>query len=188
MRFYELLESRNITSYALAKTTGIPYTTINDLLHYRTLPKNISLEHALKIAKVLDVSLEELAAIEGAPMTEFDFFRTNLLNDINMLGPVRWINKTIKNKVIDFYYKNGGVAHALFMLATLDYLSRKNHLSFYQKRYNDLRKMKLDKVLFTGMNLLTFSSVEEAERLLAVKIAPEYRRFNIIETDITSLY
>ena len=188
MRFFELLESKKITGYSLAKLTGIPYTTINDLINYRTLPKNISLDHALRIAKVLDVGVEELSKIEGAPMTNFTFFRSNLLNDIRMMGPNKWINKTIKNKVIDFYYKNGGIEHALFMLGCLDYLSRKAHLSTYKKRYNDLRKMKLDKVLFTGASILSFNSIEEAEKLLAIKIEPEFKRANIIELDVVTIY
>lgn len=188
MRFFELLKDKNITGYSLAKLTGIPYTTINDLINYRTLPKNISLDHALRIARVLDISVEELNDIEGAPMTNFDFFRTNLLNDINLMGPNKWISKVVKNKVIDFYYKNGGLPHALFTLAMLDYLSRKKHLSTYQKRYNDLRKIKLDQVLFTGVSIISFNSIEEAERLLAIKIEPEFRRHNIVELDVTTLF
>lgn len=188
MTFEALLKEKGITGYALAKLSGIPYTTINDLIHSRSLPKNISLDHALRIARVLEIDVVTLNEIEKAPLTNFKFFRTNLLNDIHIIGVKRWINRTIKNKTVDFYYKNGGIAHALFMLATLDYLSRRNHMPIYTKRYNDLRKLSLDKTLFTGGTLLSFSDIKHAETLLGIKIEPEYSRHNIVEIDIVNMF
>ena len=187
MRFFELLEAKHMSAYSLSKLTDIPYTTINDLIHYRTKPENISLGHAIKICKVLEIEIEDFINLEGAPMTKFDFFRNLVINDLRIMGANRFISKTIKNKDIDFYYKNGGTAHALFLLATIDYLARVNHLLKYVKRYNALRKMKVDKTLFTSNFLLSFNSIEEAESLLAIKVEPEYKRHNIVEVEIPNL-
>ena len=97
MRFFELLEAHQMSAYKLAKMTGIPYTTIFDLVHYRTLPKNISLDHALKIADALDIDVKELVKIDGAPMTKFDFFRSQLIMNIKSYGPNKFVNRVVKN-------------------------------------------------------------------------------------------
>lgn len=187
MRFFEILDAKKMSAYSLSKLTNIPYTTINDLIHYRSKPENISLGNALKICEVLEIDIKEFINLEGAPMTKFDFFRNLVINDLRLMGPNKFISKTIKNKDIDFYYKNGGIAHALFLLATIDYLARSNHLLKYVKRYNGLRKMKLEKTIFTSNILLTFRSIEEAESLLAIKVEPEYKRHNIVEVEIPNL-
>lgn len=188
MRFFELLEAHQMSAYKLAKMTGIPYTTIFDLVHYRTLPKNISLDHALKIADALDIDVKELVKIEGAPMTNFEFFRSQLIMNIKSYGPNKFVNRVVKNKEVDFYYKNGGIEHALFLLGVIDYLSRKYHLSINRKRYNDLRKLHLKKPLFCSNDIISFSSLEEAESVLGIKIEEEFRRFNIVETEISALF
>ena len=184
MRLFELLDKRGLSAYKLSKMTGIPYTTINDLLRFKTSPSNITLGHALKLSEALDITVEQFAKLEGAPLTDFEFFRSNLLQDIRILGPMRFVTKALKEKTVDFYFKNGGTVHALYLLGLIDYEIRIHRLPIKQKRYNDLRKMQLDEPFFTSSSLIRFSSVDEAEQALGVKVAPEFRRNNIIEVDI----
>ena len=47
-----------ISSEQIAKLTGIPYSTVGRI-RYNSV-KNIKLEHIVKIAKVLDIDLNEL--------------------------------------------------------------------------------------------------------------------------------
>ena len=62
-------------------------------------------------------------------------------------------NKIISEKLIDYYYKNNGKEYAYYLLALIDYLSNKYKIPKYEKRYNNLRKQKLNKpFLICGLN------------------------------------
>ncbi|MCF0185985.1 MAG: helix-turn-helix transcriptional regulator [Bacteroidaceae bacterium] len=49
-----------MTKYKLAQCSNIPYTTLNDLCNGKTSLSKCSAETVYKIAKVLNISMEEL--------------------------------------------------------------------------------------------------------------------------------
>lgn len=187
MTFKELLEYKNITGYALSKGTGIAYTTINDLINGRTVIQNISLNHALIISKYLNVDIYKLARLESQSFVEFRYFRNNQLIELIKKGVQGYIDQVIRNKEIDYYYKNKGYKYAYYLLALIDYLCRINNLPIYNVRYNDLRKNKLNKPFFPGSNLVKFDTIEQAEKELHIKVIPEFGKYNIIEEDINNV-
>lgn len=184
MTFKELLQEKKVTGYALAKNTGIPYTTINDLINGRTVVQNISLKYALLIADYLRIGVRSLNRLTSASPIEFRYFRSNLLHKLKSDGALSIIDDVIRSKMIDFYYKNNSKEYAFYLLALIDYLSRINNIPLYSKRYNDLRKEELDKPFFVGSNLIRFDTIEEAEKNLNIEVIPEFRNFNIIEEDV----
>ena len=184
MTFKELLESKHITGYKLAKDTDIPYMTISDLLNCKTSMKNVSLKHAIALSDYLNVDIRFLVALESAPLIEFRYFRNNTLNDLKRSGYDSFIKNIYRIKIIDYYYKNSGLDRALYLLALIDYLSRINNKDINKSRYNALRKLKLDKPLFVGGDSLSFKSVEQAEKELDIVIIPEFKKHNIIEENV----
>ena len=184
MNFKELLIDKKITGYALSKNTGIPYTTISDLINGKTVIQNVSLKHALAIADCLNIDILELSKIETVPFVEFRYFRNNVLHDLKRLGFKDFIYKIIKEKQIDYYYKNNGKEYAYYLLALMDYLCNKNDFPKYEKRYNGFRKEHLDSPFFVGSNIIQFSSIDEAEKELKIQTIPEFRKYNIIEGDV----
>ena len=56
------LNEKEITMYQLSKNTDIPEATINNIKHKRI--KSISFHAAYKIAKALEINLEELVPDE----------------------------------------------------------------------------------------------------------------------------
>ena len=56
------LKQKKISMYQLSKMTGIPEATINNIKHKRI--KSISFHVAYKIAKALEIDLEELVPDE----------------------------------------------------------------------------------------------------------------------------
>ena len=56
--FKKRQEETGISCERIAKLTGIPYSTVGRI-RYNSV-KNIKLEHIIKIAKVLDIDLNEL--------------------------------------------------------------------------------------------------------------------------------
>ena len=184
MTFKELLKEKQITGYALSKNTGIPYTTINDLINGKTIIQNISLKHALLIADYLKVKIEDLAILDKDVLIDFLYFRNNTLHELKRKGYIEFIRSVVARKDIDYYYKNNGKKYAYYLLALIDYLSKINGAKVYQKRYNDYRKEKLEKPFFVGSDLITYKTVEEAEKDLGIKVIPEFKKFNIIEEDV----
>ena len=184
MTFKQLLENKKITSYRLAKETGIPYATISDIVNSKTNVKNISLKHALAIADYLQIDIRFLASLEGPSFVDFRYFRNNLLHDLKRNKPKAFVKRVYASKEIDYYFKNKGVDRALYLLALVDYLSRINKIRPNCNRYNDLRKIKLEKPLFVGGNSVSFATIDDAEKKLGLIIIPEFKRHNIIEGDV----
>lgn len=58
--FKKLLEDRGITGYRLSKDTGIPYSTISDLMLGNTLIEKTNSATLYKLAKYLEMSMEDL--------------------------------------------------------------------------------------------------------------------------------
>lgn len=184
MTFKQLINSKNISSYKLAKDTKIPYMTISDLLNCKTNIKNISLKHALVLADYLGINIRSLASLESAPLVGFRYFRNNTLSDLKRRGHESFINYIFSSKAIDYYYKNDGLDRALYLLALVDYLYRIDDKPINTTRYNKLRKLKLEKPLFVGGDSISFNTIEEAEKELGFKAINEFKKYNIIEEDV----
>lgn len=60
MLFKELLESKKMSAYKLMSLSGVPKTTIMSLTRGDRLFKNITVDNAIKIAKALDMSVEDI--------------------------------------------------------------------------------------------------------------------------------
>ena len=59
----EYLKSRNIPIKSLSIDTGIPYSTINDLVNGKTSVERIRFGYAIRIADVLNISLDDFARL-----------------------------------------------------------------------------------------------------------------------------
>lgn len=184
MNFKELLSYKKINGYLLSKNTGIPYMTIYDLINGKTSIQNITLKNAIKIANYLNMNVEDLAKIDNPKFIEFRYFRNNVLHGLKNIGPEAFVDKIIHTKEIDFYYKNEGKAYAYYLLALLDYLCRNNNYPKYEKRYNKIRREKLDSPLFVGSAIIKFDKIEDAEKEFNINVIPEFKKYNIIEGDI----
>ena len=184
MNFKDLLEKKNVSGYALAKSTGIPYTTINDLINGRTIIQNVSLKHALAISDFLNIDIRKLNNLGPAEQIDFRYFRNNLLGALKREKANEFVKKIISKKEIDYYYKNNAKEYAYYLLALIDYLCRISNKPVYNARYNELRKERLKRPFFVGSKLFKFDSIEEAENKLKITVIPEFKKFNIIEEDV----
>ncbi len=55
-----ILEQKGITKYRLAKQSGVPHTTLNDICNKKTSIWQCSAETLYRISQALDVSMESL--------------------------------------------------------------------------------------------------------------------------------
>lgn len=78
----ELMKNRNLSKYKLAQKSGVPYSTLSDILSGKTRIEKCSAETIYRLAKELDVSMEELIApcLERRP--DFAIFKSNVCHQL----------------------------------------------------------------------------------------------------------
>lgn len=193
MKLKELIKKEHISIYALAKKSNISYSTLSDMVNGKTLLHKCSCDKVFRLAKALNVTMESL--IESSirdeimslhkELSEYDVFRGNIAYMIKSQGDLNFIADVLKNKRIDSYYKHQNFTKALYLLATVDYLSRENNIPLCTA-YDNLRKIKFPSpVIPLSLQILSSlpsgkNSLEEARQ----NAIPEFLRHNIIEGNI----
>lgn len=188
MTINELMENRNISQYRLSKDSSIAYTTINDICSGKAQLEKCSAETIYRISKVLGVSMEQLIEPCLEKRNDFELFKSNTCHRLKALGDIEFVIELLEQDNIRKYYKKKWYPESLYLLAMLDYISKKNGIPVCTK-YDDMREMKLKTVLFPA-SVLIAAKVSKNEKIKqqAVKEAiPEFRRFNIIESEIRNV-
>lgn len=192
MNIAELIEKNNTTVYALSKKSGIPRTTIFDLCSGKTNIGNASFYTICKLAKALNVSVEEFAKeydmVDKNMYDPFELFKSNTCHYVKKLGDLKFIEKVLVEKWIDNYLKEKKYSECLYILAMTDYLSRINKIPLCTK-YDKLRKMKLKEAYYPqGVVLLDNIENTDKNKKKALKDAiPEFLSHNIIESEIRNV-
>ena len=188
MTVNEIITKNNISKYRLAKNSDIPYMTINDICNGKTNLAECSAKTIYKIAKTLGVSMEELIEPYMQPRISFDLFKSNVCHRVKELGDIDFLAQTIESRDILFYYERRWYPECLYLLAMVDYLSRENNIPLC-KEFSEIRRMKLNEMIYPASVLSAYEvskdeSVKEQAMVLSI---PEFRRFNIIESEIRNV-
>ena len=177
MSIKELLEKKNMTKYRLSKESGVPHTTINDIFSGKAKIEKCSAETLYKLSKVFGVSMEVLIEDRmketepGEYRSSFETFKSNICHLVHDIGDIDFIIGTLESDKIRKYYNMKWYPESLYLLAMVDYLCRENDLPICSD-YNDLRAA-------------TKSEQWKADSLHAA--IPEFRRFNIVESEVRNV-
>ncbi len=186
MLINRLFEGKGITKYRLAKDSGVPLTTVNDILSGKSDLEKCAAGTIYRIAKVLGVSVEEiLESVNIDFRTDFPEFKRHLREMLKRWGDIAFIENMLESDKVRVLFEREMMTEALYLLGMLDYLARENNLPPIAE-YDDIRKNKLPKALFPGV-LLVMSGINHNDRILrkAEQAAiPELLRFRIIEPDV----
>lgn len=116
---------------------------------------------------------------------EFDLFKSNICHRLKEIGDIEFLINALESGIIRQYYDKQWYPEALYLLATLDYVSRVNEVELCAD-YDDLRSQKLKETIYpssiiaqaliTGDETIKDKAIEES--------IPEFIRFNIVERDI----
>lgn len=179
---YYLIEKK-ISAYRLAKDTNIPYTTIFDILHHKCDLLDCSCRTVMKIAKVLNIKIEDLLKEED--FMDFDLFKSQICHNIKRMGEKNFIIDAYKNKEISYFYKKKRYQESFYLLAMIDYLSKKNKYPI-SSEYNEIRKHKLEKTVYPKSVLALYAALNDKKVLEEAKknSIPEFIKYNIVESDI----
>lgn len=187
MSLNDLLAEKKMSKYRLWKQSGVPQATISDICTGKTRIEKCSAETVYRIAKALDIPMEQLVAPAIQPLhrPDFELFKSNTCHRLKELGDVPFIIQLLKSDEIRRRYRQKQYPEALYLLGLLDYLSRLNHVPLCTN-YQDIRGAKLRSPLYpSGVVLLCKALNSEApkEELLRRAI-PEFLQFNIVESEV----
>lgn len=179
------LEEKNMSAYRLSELSGIPYTTLNELLRGKTKISNCTADTLYRLSKTLQVPMEELLLDSPEYRCSFETFKSNVCHLVKDQGDLSFIIETLESKDIRRYWNRRWYQEAFYLLAMVDYLSRINEIPLCTD-YNDIRACSLKEPLYPGDVSLTAKLSDELNQksLCMSEAIPEFRRFNIMECEV----
>ena len=120
--------------------------------------------------------------------SSFENFKSTICHRVKEMGDLDFILNTLESGEIISYYKRKWYPESLYLLAMLDYLSRENDIPLCED-YDALRRCRLERPVFpAGTLALSAASGNDAALKEAEEAAiPEFKRFNIIESEIRNV-
>ena len=184
-----ILKQKNISMYQCAKLSGIPYTTLSELIRGKTRIEKCSAETIYRLSRVLGVSMEDIISDSIENRVDFEIFKSNICHMLKDNDEIDFIISNLQNDDIRRYWNKKWYAEAFYLLAMVDYLSRINEIPLCT-RYADIRSQSLKAPLYPRDVLLASKlhqslDIREQSKREAI---PEFLRFNIIESEIGNVY
>ena len=188
MTIQDSMKQKKMSIYRLAKKSGVPYATVNDICNGKAQLEKCSAETIYRLAHALNVSMEELLAPCFLKRSSFENFKSTVCHRVKELGDIDFIADTLESQDIRTYYDRKWYPESLYLLAMLDYISRENDIPLCDE-YDDLRRCKLEKPIYpAGIRALSAAAKNEsAMDRAAVTAIPEFKRFNIIENEVRNV-
>nr|MBQ6241948.1 helix-turn-helix domain-containing protein [Lachnospiraceae bacterium] len=179
------MRQNQMSMYRLAKASEVPYATLNDICNGRTRLEKCSVETVYRLARSLNVSMEDLIAPYLLKRPNFENFKSTVCHRVKSLGDIAFILDTLERQDIRTYYDRKWYPESLYLLAMLDYLSRENDVPLCDE-YDDLRLCKLEKPVYpAGIRAVCVVSKDDTAMKQAAETAiPEFARFNIMENEV----
>ena len=184
-----LLKERNMSIYQCSKLSEIPYTTLSELVRGKTNIGKCSVEVVYRLAKALNVTVEELIRDTVEIRLDFETFKSNVCHTVKDSDEIDFIITTLKTDDIRRYWEKKWYPEAFYVLATVDYLCRINEIPLCTK-YSDIRSQSLKKPLY-ARDVVMADKLHPSLHIKARckrEAIPEFLRFNIVESEIENVY
>ncbi len=168
----DLLIRKNINIRQLSIMSGVGYNYVYKLVKQKSDIGSCGINTAKKLATALDLTLDEFyLEVEES----FLHFRSLLHHKIKEDDDIA-ILYILNNDLITSNIQLGNYTKALYALATLDYLCKKNEYELVSD-YDKYRKLSLKHSFFPT---LLAKDTSDAQR----NYIPEFLQYNIYEEDI----
>ena len=184
----EILQEKNMSMYKLAKLSGVPYATVNDICSGKRDIAKCEAGTVYNIAQVLGISVDDLLAATIVRRSSFENFKSTICHRLKDLGDREFIIDVLENRRIDELYKRRWYPETFYLLAMLDYISNENDVPLCAE-YDELRNMRLAELLYPVDVLLSSSVLSSDEPMKAAlkNAIPEFLKYNIIEGEIRNV-
>jgi len=182
------LKEKTMTIYRLAKTSRVPYATLNDICNGKVRLEKCSAETIYRIARALDIPMEELLEPCFWERSSFENFKSTVCHRVKESGDIAFLLNTLESDEIRTYYERKWYPECLYLLAMVDYLSRENRIPV-DAEYDDLRALRLEKPVYpAGIRAIAAAANSDIPLKEAEKEAiPEFSRFNIMESEVRNV-
>jgi len=189
MNINDFLEQKKITKYKLSKISGVPFTTISEITTGKSKIKNCTGETLYRLAKALDVTIDDLLADSMEYRQSFDAFKSNVCHMVKDMGDIDFIIDTLESDKIRKLYQRKWYPESLYLLAMVDYLSRENDLPVCNE-YGDIRAARLHEPIYPSsvIAMSAFSHSDQPKQHSYAQAIPEFIRFNIVESEVRNVY
>lgn len=194
MRLNGLLRERQLSVYQCAKESNVPYTTLLDIVIGKTKIEKCTAETLYKLAKTLNLSMEELLIEffreneKTSDSRDFEIYKSNICHLVKDKGDIDFIIDVLKKNQIRIYWERKWYPESFYLLAMVDYLSRENDFPLCNG-YEDIRNCTLSEPLYPRDVILAaklYTSLDVKEQCLKEAI-PEFMKYNIIESEIRNV-
>jgi len=185
MSLVTLLKEKNLSQYQLAKLAHVSKSTVSELCSNTLSIDKCNAGTIYRIAKVLQVSMEDLLEPYCEYRCSFELFKSQTCHRLKEMGDLHFLMQILSKDEISFYAKREWYPESLYLLAMVDYVSKINHIDLCTK-YDYLRSAKLPELLYPS-GVLSICAIEKSDR--AKKEAynnsiSEFLRHNIVEVEI----
>ncbi len=170
MDFEKELKKRNTNIRACSIRSGIPYATLYPIIKGQVDIGTCSYYTVARLARYLGFRPDEIVYEKE----DFQTFRNDLHHRIKE-NELKCILAIIESDDVAVYLRHEDYLKALYLVATVDYVSRKNDIPPCDK-YDSVRNMRLEQPYYVGDASLFGTGEQEC--------IEEFRRFNIYEGDL----
>ena len=188
MTIKSALKDKKISIYRLAKMSGIPYSTVNDICNNKVRLEKCSAETVYHLSQALQIPMEKLLSAYCEPRSSFENFKSSICHRVKEMGDINFIIDVIENDEVRMYYNRAWFPECLYLLAMIDYLSRENDIPI-DNEYDDIRQYKLEKLIYPS-SLWALAETCKDDTILNKayqESIPEFKRFNIIENEVRNV-
>ncbi|SDA63014.1 Cro/C1-type HTH DNA-binding domain-containing protein [Butyrivibrio sp. INlla18] len=183
MYIKQYLEDNNISIYKVANSALVAYPTVFNIVNGKVDILNCALGVVKKIADALNLTIDELLTLCDKNYS-FDLFRSEQCHLVNRMGEIEYVIELLEKKKIDYYWKLNMKVESFYLLAMLDYLSKRNEIPKCTE-YEELRKYKLEKLVFPADTELSEKLLgKDAHKEALDHAIPEFLDYNIVECEI----
>ena len=197
----DLMKENNMTRAELSRVSGVPESTLRDILSGKAQLDHCESGTILSIADSLDTTVEDilyaywddlLCSDEIERKTVHDYSSTAhfymivdaACTDLNEHMDLDFVSEICKEKMIESFYQAGFYRAALFLLGLVDYLHRKHGL-IPDPQFDAYRASCLDRPVYSLKTL----EKDDSDDFICAKDAaeeeaiPELAVFNIFMTE-----
>ena len=180
MMIKQYLDDNRISIYKVANNAQVAYPTVFNIVNGKVDILNCSLGVVKKIADAINLTIDEIITLCDKDHS-FALFRSEQCHLVKRMGEIDYVIYLLESNKVNHYWKLDMKVEALYLLAMLDYLCKRNELPICQD-YNKIRKYKLEKMIFPAdtelaQKLLGKDSYKEA----LDHAIPEFLEYNIVE-------
>ena len=196
MNIRDITNCIGISFEELVERTGIPASTLSDIMSGRSDLSHCKAKSLQKLANGLELKMEDILDLERftedlpAPVVypiheliaphAFIFFRNAMLYYLDTLGEKGFIKYIVEKRLIEHMYSRDYFPEALYLIGLLDYLCDKNEMTRLTC-YNLYRGETMKEPIF-AQNAKANPMVDYA---CFKDVIPQILKFNFIETPDT---